>query len=255
MNHHIQRIYLLLIGLAAFAAAGMAHAQTLTITNGLTLWLKADAITGLTNGQAVSAWNDSSTNGYNATQTNETRQPVYVTNGVAGKPVVNFAGDILETPSIGALANLSVFMVARSADLGNRYALQFGSDTRAVIQGFGPSDWRWFNTPATVTLQPMSTTIFQTIWTTNGASSAGAWRVGADADVTAPFAGSIAEVLVYDHVLAPSEVVTVGGYFEQKYGVEAIPEPTTMSLLGFGAAIVLRRIFSARKRISDRIGG
>ncbi len=217
----------------------LANGQTLNVTNGLTLWLKADALTGLTNGQSVATWNDSSTNGNDATQGSGSMQPTYVSNGLAGLPVLSFSGDNLVTPSIAALSSLSVFMVARSADLGDRYALQFGHDTRAVIEGYGSGNWRWFNTPSIVTLQPMSTAIFQTIWTTNGASSAGAWHIGADASVTAPFSGSIAEVIVYDHALSAAESQDVAGYLNAKW---AIPEPSSVALLALGGLLALRGI-------------
>lgn len=53
-------------------------------------WLKADAITGLVNGAAVSAWTDSSGNGFNATQGTASRRPTYVTGAMNGLPVVRF---------------------------------------------------------------------------------------------------------------------------------------------------------------------
>ena len=56
----------------------------------LTVWLKADALTGLTGGSPVSVWSDASGNGYNAIQTLGTNQPVYVTNAMNGMPVVRF---------------------------------------------------------------------------------------------------------------------------------------------------------------------
>lgn len=56
----------------------------------LTVWLKADAITGLASGAAVSVWNDSSGNGGNALQTLNASQPTYVTGAMNGLPVVRF---------------------------------------------------------------------------------------------------------------------------------------------------------------------
>jgi hypothetical protein len=214
-----------------------ASAAVLPVTNGVTLWLNTASLTGLTNGQAVGTWPDSSPNGYHPAQTyNLAWRPIFVTNGLAGRPVVNFAGaHMLTTPAIGALPNLSVFMVARSADMANRYALQFGDSSHAIIQGFGPSNWSWFNTPATVTLQPMSTTIYQTIWTTNGASVAGVWNIGSDGSMIVPFAGGIAEVLVYDRVLSAAESQSVIAYFDAQY---FIPEPSTVALLAVGGGLV-----------------
>ena len=53
-------------------------------------WLKADALTGLTNGAPVANWPDSTGNGFAATQSNPSRRPIYVTNVINGLPVVRF---------------------------------------------------------------------------------------------------------------------------------------------------------------------
>ncbi|MDR3459629.1 MAG: glycoside hydrolase family 2 TIM barrel-domain containing protein [Verrucomicrobiae bacterium] len=56
----------------------------------LTTWFKADAITGLVNGAAVSLWPDASGQGDNATQTTAGQMPKYVTGAINGLPVVRF---------------------------------------------------------------------------------------------------------------------------------------------------------------------
>jgi hypothetical protein len=57
---------------------------------GLMTWLKADAITNLSSGSPVSLWNDSSGNGFVATQPVGSNQPVYVTGAMNGMAVVRF---------------------------------------------------------------------------------------------------------------------------------------------------------------------
>ncbi len=59
-------------------------------TSALVAWFKADAITGLTSGAAVSLWNDLTGNGFNALQTLTTNRPTYITNAMNGLPVVRF---------------------------------------------------------------------------------------------------------------------------------------------------------------------
>lgn len=69
--------------------------------SGLKLWLKADAITGLNDGDPVTTWNDSSGQGNNATQATAAKKPTYQTNELNGKPIVRFDGtdDFLATAS------------------------------------------------------------------------------------------------------------------------------------------------------------
>lgn len=56
----------------------------------LAVWFRADAITGLASGSPVSMWNDSSGNGYDATQPASKHQPLYVAAAMNGLPVVRF---------------------------------------------------------------------------------------------------------------------------------------------------------------------
>ncbi|MES1228132.1 MAG: hypothetical protein ABUL72_05635, partial [Armatimonadota bacterium] len=55
-------------------------------------WFKADAITGLGNGAALSNWSDSSGHGFTALQLTPGHQPAYIAGAVNGLPVVRFAG-------------------------------------------------------------------------------------------------------------------------------------------------------------------
>jgi hypothetical protein len=61
--------------------------------DGLVMWLKADAITGLVNNDPVTTWEDQSASGANdVTQATAGFKPVYKTNIINGKPVVRFDG-------------------------------------------------------------------------------------------------------------------------------------------------------------------
>jgi hypothetical protein len=60
-------------------------------SSALTVWLKADAITGLADGAAVSSWTDDSGDGYSAVQPSPANQPTYVTGAMNGMPVVRFS--------------------------------------------------------------------------------------------------------------------------------------------------------------------
>lgn len=68
------------------------------------LWLKADKITGLTDGSTVSSWTDYSGNNNNATQSTEANKPVFKT-GIStlnGKPAVRFDGTTNDFMSLAA---------------------------------------------------------------------------------------------------------------------------------------------------------
>ncbi len=85
-------------------------------TNGLVLLLKADrAAEQFTNGQAVTLWDDSSSNNYDAEA--GSNAPTLVTNALNGKPVVRFDGsnDYMTLPAGFAnfTAGVSLYIVAR----------------------------------------------------------------------------------------------------------------------------------------------
>jgi len=56
------------------------------------LWLRADSITGISNGASVASWLDVSGNSNNASQGVANRQPLFITNELNGNPVVRFDG-------------------------------------------------------------------------------------------------------------------------------------------------------------------
>lgn len=56
----------------------------------LVAWFKADGITGLANGAAVTVWPDATGHGYDATQSTSARKPTYVTGAIHGLPAVRF---------------------------------------------------------------------------------------------------------------------------------------------------------------------
>lgn len=57
----------------------------------LGLWLRADTITGVSDGGALASWSDESGNGNHATQGTGANQPIYRTNQLNGLPGVDFA--------------------------------------------------------------------------------------------------------------------------------------------------------------------
>lgn len=85
------RTYYYVVSAVNAIGEGSNSAQASASTSALAVWFKADAITGLANGAAVSTWTDLTGNGYNAVQTLSANQPTYVTSAINGLPVVRFS--------------------------------------------------------------------------------------------------------------------------------------------------------------------
>lgn len=87
---------------------------------GCRLWLDSAQIVGLTDGNAVAPWTDSSGVGNNATQSDADLKPIYKV--ASGRPYVQFDGsnDELALPSgiINGSEGFSVFFVAKQTVLG-----------------------------------------------------------------------------------------------------------------------------------------
>jgi hypothetical protein len=92
---------------------------------GLQLWLKADAITGLTDGMTVATWADSSGNAGDATQATGALQPTYKTGIVNSWPVLRFTGTEYLSSALVAPAGLTtrtvIAVVANVTQNGSGY--------------------------------------------------------------------------------------------------------------------------------------
>jgi len=82
---------------------------------GLQLWLKADAITGLNDGDALTTWEDSHTSNNDFAQATAGKKPTYQTNEINGLPVVRFDGtdDLLTAANFLSSSEGTVFAVVR----------------------------------------------------------------------------------------------------------------------------------------------
>jgi len=126
-------------------ARGSGEAQTLTVTNNLVLWLKADTLS-LSEGQAVSAWADSSGSGNHTSQGTLSNQPVFHASLFNGLPGVTFDGtsDWLGLTRVSLPGGLSYMAVFRttSTDSTRGYDLNapltlIGDHTGNIQNGFG----------------------------------------------------------------------------------------------------------------------
>jgi len=100
------------------------------------IWFEADAISGLTNGEAVATWPDSSGNGNDLVSI--TNAPTYKTGVVNGKPVLDFAGGGIQmgAPSDSSMNHTSftAFAVLKYGNLAVTESMFFrGNDPNTGI--------------------------------------------------------------------------------------------------------------------------
>ena len=107
---------------------GGASSSGITQT-GLKMWLKADALVGLSDGDTLTTWTDSSNNTLNATQSTTSKKPTYKTNIINGEPIVRFDGvdDFMSTVSTPLSSHFTAFVVS-SAERGRPVYVEHGSN-------------------------------------------------------------------------------------------------------------------------------
>ena len=204
---------------------------TLPDIAGLQLWLKADAIIGLNDGDAISTWADSSGNAYDFTQTGDSR-PLYKTGIQNGKPGVLFDGtnDFMDMGS--AVTVGTVFVVTEYDGAGNFptyngvltetgssvfYVIGRINTTTFLASGSSTPNMR-VNGVATVEFAPITDTKVVTAWDTTPASIA-TLRLGKDRNNSRYWKGHIHELIIYDTNLSTANKEAVEAYLASKYGI------------------------------------
>ncbi len=84
------RTYYYVVSPVNVMGEGTNSTPTSVNTSALVVWLKADAISGLSNSAPISLWPDLTGNGFNALQLLPANQPTFVTNAINGFPAVRF---------------------------------------------------------------------------------------------------------------------------------------------------------------------
>ena len=77
-------------------------------TDDVQFWLKADTITGLSDGDPVSEWDDSSGNGHDVSAGSA---PTYRYNELNGLPTVRFSGNRLDTNTLQLQSDITAFFL------------------------------------------------------------------------------------------------------------------------------------------------
>ena len=224
-------------GLNYIASAGVTPPFTPTDIAGCVLWLDADQIIGLNDGDSVTTWEDMSTNSKDATQSDAAKKPTYETNEINNLPVVRFAGPFhfLSTPSI-TMTSMTIFAVLKATGSGYPISFQNESNENALIYGFVGGTLEIYNNPrlqignittwkyisvtresgvgTTTYLNGSQTNTSGSVWTTNtGTISIGRNFAG---DY---WQGDFAEIVIYDTALNATDRESVETYLATKYNL------------------------------------
>lgn len=206
-------------------------------------WYKADAITGLSDGDPVGTWNDSSGSGNSISQTGSAR-PTYKTSIINSLPVVRFDGSddkLLSSPFSSAISQPNTIVIVTKSigagayaydglSSGNRHLLDMNgvsSQAGAFAGGFYNSDGG--------TLTPTNVNLITIIY--NGASTQirinGVLASGSGDCSTNPMDGltmgatydgaygnlDIAELLICSDGLSGGDITSVESYLMTKYAI------------------------------------
>lgn len=211
------------VSAAAFAPTDIA---------GLTLWLKADAITGKSDGDPIASWLDSSGLGNNAAQVGaDATRPTYKTNIVNGKPVARFTdfviGDpnYLQCPSLTSYTGFAVCSHADGATFTSfRRVVQpasgslFYCDSGTSNYVLGNASAFKVNGVSTLSAAPLSS-VRVLSWVQNPADT-GLFDIGGIVAIASQtLFGDLAEAIIYSGAITAGERANVESYLASKYGL------------------------------------
>ncbi len=202
--------------------------------DGLALWLKADGLTGLADGDPVGTWPDASGAGSDATQSVASRRPVYRASRLNGLPALAFdaTDDGMSTP-VDPPTEVTVLVV---------YASRAGASGYTLNGGFsfflGPYVGRYRNYTGGYATGPKveagrwvihalrQSASVDELWLdgayaakTNKTANPAALRLADAGTYGRPLDGEIAEVIVYDRALDDAELAEVSAWLGAKYGL------------------------------------
>jgi hypothetical protein len=218
---------------------------------GLRLWLKADALQGLADGNALTTWPDSSRSGNNFTQTTAANQPTYQTAEVNSLPCVRFVTDDfldgLATSSFISASAYTTWVVYKATSNvaeqplisdGIFFTSVFwslainasnivvrnndGSDDQSTVSADVAGSWTWARgRHDTGTIYAKTKGGAESAGTASGntATLTDTVRIGAYNAANNPFGGDIAEILVYNTVVSAEDRTKVENYLASKYAL------------------------------------
>lgn len=215
--------------------------------SGLALWLKADALVGYSDGQAVVNWADSSGNSRTFTQANAPQQPAYKPNIINGKPIVRFTAASSQTMTNATNFSTPSTVIYLSKQNGGTNGRVLSGLNNNWLLGYHGARKRqaYFGNGWVSQIQDASADTAWHIYTSthNGATSQayedGNMYANGPNGVQGPnglaligYLGTsefsdadIAEVIVYNRVLTDNERKKIEYYLAQKYNLTVGTQP------------------------------
>jgi PKD repeat protein len=206
-----------------------------TIPN-LILWLRADEIQGLADGQPVASWPDGSGLGNHATQSTASKRPIYRTNEINGMPAVFFdaSNDGLATPA-DPFTSLTLFAVysSRAGQSGKLlnggpsffmgpYSGLYRVFTGLYLNGPAVTGGRWVMHTFRQSLPDSRAEHFidgVAVGATSRTVNPMAIQIGSSGTYGARLDGYVAEVLVYRGTLSDADLQTVHDWLQARYEI------------------------------------
>jgi hypothetical protein len=211
----------------------------------LAIWLDASQITGLSDGEAVATWSDSSGNGNDFAQGTAGFRPIYKEGIIGNRPVVRFdnTDDVLQIEGLSLASPNVVFAVVEPATIGVQRMItdHWGGASvpgqRHIFWREAVDDWR-INGGAqfgggTVTADPFI--LMGKYDATDGQirengsvvvgpgntgnSAMESINLGADSDGNRNWDGDIAEFIIYNRGITADEITQVEAYLSAKYSI------------------------------------
>jgi serine protease len=203
---------------------------------GLSLWLRADGLTGLADGDPVATWPDASGACRHATQATASKRPTLRAAQVAGLPAVSFdaADDGMVTPmDPGTATTIVAVYASRAAASGHvlnggfsfflgPYVGRYRAYTGQYLNGPSVTAGRW------VRQSFRQSAALAELWidgarvaTSTRTVNPGPLLLARQGTYSAVLDGSLAELLVWDRTLSDAELAQVDDWLEDRY----VPPP------------------------------
>jgi len=216
-----------------------------TVPTGMTLWLKADAITGKNDGDTLTTWLDSSSYANTATASGS---PTYQTNEINGRPAVEFSSAYFDISGVSAIeTGQTIFAVVKQTSNSGGQTIAAATLDNGPLQLAMSSGRALVNKMNVEVISEHSTAIGSGTWVLvtmvfsqsadtcelryNGASSEtdtytgslttspATMRIGRHADNKESWNGLIAEIIKYPTALASGDVARAESYLKAKYAL------------------------------------